>query len=139
LIRNRLGSLGEDPYGGEYGDTSGVGSSSSGWGTPPFVEPSKSGGTDWAQFGAVLATDATKLAQPFIQSSLPPPQYVQGAYGAQVLYNPQTGQVTQAKQTLPSGLDAPVGSRGVFGSGSTLPLLVIAGLAVLLVMGEAKK
>jgi hypothetical protein len=96
------------------------------------------GGSDWAQFGAVLATDAAQLARPFIQSQLPAPQYVQGQYGAQVLYNPQTGEVTQAKQTLPSGLDARGGS-GVFGMGSSLPLLVIAGLAVLLVMGEAKK
>jgi hypothetical protein len=106
--------------------------------TLPVSPASPGSGTNWAQAAGVIATDATQLAKPFIQASLPAPSYIQGAYGAQVLYNPQTGQVTQAKQTLPSGLGAPVGTTGVFGSGSTLPLLVILGLAGLLLLGEAK-
>jgi hypothetical protein len=129
LIRNRLGFTTCDDAGNCYDTGSDV---------PGGYTPSgNGGGTNWAQFAGTLVTDATKLAQPFIQSQLPPPQYVQGAYGAQVLYNPQTGQVTQARQTLPSGLTAPAG--GVFAGGSTwLPLLIIAGLAFVLVSQEGK-
>ncbi len=145
MIRNaRLGSLGFYDDEGNYipdvaaPDYIPAGSYPGGY-TDPYapVAPRSQGSGNWAAATGIIATDASKLAAPFIQAQLPPPVYVQGAGGAQVLYNPSTGQITQAKQTLPSGISGPIGG-GIFSGGTSIPLLLLLGLGVALAMEEGK-
>ncbi len=147
MIRNaRLGSLGSYDTEGNYipdtpaPDIIPAGTYSGGYTDPyaPVVLPAPSQGSgNWAAAAGIIATDASKLAAPFIQAQLPPPVYVQGSGGAQVLYNPSTGQITQAKQTLPSGLTSPVGT-GIFSGGTSIPLLVLLALGIGLAMETGK-
>ncbi len=94
---------------------------------PGATEP----GTDWTKLITVFANDASKIAAPLIATNLrQQPYYIQGAGGAQVLYDPNTGQVATAKTTGTTDLSA-IG-RGLT---SAIPATYLAIAAAVLIGG----
>jgi hypothetical protein len=86
-------------------------------------------GTDWTKLFTTLANDATSIAGPIIaRDTRQTPYYIQGAGGAQVLYDPNTGKVATAATTSTTDL-----ASGVRAVTSAIPsTYLLLGAAVLL-------
>jgi hypothetical protein len=93
-----------------------------------YASPAPSSPSQLPALFATIANDAAKIAAPIIAAETrQQPYYIQGSGGAQVLYDPNTGQVATAKTTATTDL-----ATGVRAVTSAIPSgYLLAGLAIL--------
>lgn len=63
----------------------------------PTTYEQPSGGSGWTKILTTVVDDATRIAAPLIrQANIKAPYYIEGANGAQILYDPSTGKTANA-------------------------------------------